>query len=150
MGADVSNPDPSSCAEQNLRVFDMVLESYVTMKLEQTMARLPHGARAGWLDASGCVWCVFDDERFLRSGDAGRRLRDEQGEDCGLQVYWSMEDVVMPGMCDARWVAERIAEEATRQLRGRGYRCATEERQAEGKTHLGVRYRKTLLSRRAL
>lgn len=137
----MSNLDLGSCAEHNRMTFDEVLGPYVATKLGQTIPSRPRGMRVGWFDASGCVWCVFDDERFLRSGDAGRRLRDEQGEACTLQVYWSMEDVVMPGACGTRWVAERIAEEAIHQLSSRGYCCATEERVAEGETHLGVRFR---------
>ena len=69
------------------------------------------------------------------------RLRDERGEDYVLQVYWSMEDVVMPSACTTRWVAERIAGEAIRQLSSRDYRCATEEREAEGEMYLGIRFR---------
>lgn len=137
--------DLRSCADQNQRVFDSVLASYVATKLKQVLAQLPRSSRSGWFDASGCVWCLFDDEGFVRSGDEGRRLRDERGEACPVQVYWSMEDVVMPRACDERWVAERIAAEAVRQLCAQGYRCATEEREAEGATHLGVRFRRRLL-----
>lgn len=137
--------DLSSCAEQNRKVFDRVLPGYVSTKLEQMLTRLPRGERSGWFDASGCVWCLFDDEGFVRSGDEGRRLRDERGEACPVQVYWSMEDVVMPRACDEWWVAERIAAEAVRQLCAQGYRCATEEREAEGAMHLGVRFRRRLL-----
>lgn len=137
------------CANRNREVFNEVLGPYVATKLEQVMARLQRGKTRGWLDASGCVWCLFDDEGFVRSGDAGRRLCAEKGDDCGLQVYWSMGDVVMPGACDDRWVAERIVEEAMRQLSSRGYRCAVEEREVEGHTHLGVRFRKRLLGVRA-
>ena len=137
--------DLGLCADQNRRIFDDVLAPYVTTKLEQVLARLPRGQHAGWLDASGCVWCLFDDESFMRSGDSGRRLREEQGDSCPLQVYWSMEDVVMPGTCDERWVAERIAAETQRQLSSRGYRCTIEERTEEGGPHLGVRFRKKLL-----
>ncbi|MBR3159094.1 MAG: hypothetical protein IKF14_08315 [Atopobiaceae bacterium] len=138
-------PDLNMCASHNRRVFDEVLRPYVATKLEQVLSSLPHGTQSGWLDASGCVWCLFDDESFLRSGDAGRRQRAKQGEGCDLQVYWSMGDVVMPSACDARWVAERIAEEAVRQLSDGGYRCTLEEREVEGETHLGVRFRKRLL-----
>lgn len=133
-------------AERNRKVFDDVLASYVTTKLERVLSQLPRKARSGWFDASGCVWCLFDDEGFTCSGDAGRRLRDEQLGGCSLQVYWSMGDVMMPEECDERWVAGRIAAEAERQLSAQGYRCATEEREVDGEIHLGVRFRKRLLS----
>lgn len=139
--------DLSLCAEHNRRVFDDALASYVAMKLDQVLARLPTGQRSGWFDASGCVWCLFDDEGFTRAGDAGRRLREERGDACPLQVYWSMGDVVMPRICDERWVAERIAMEAERQLSTCGYRCMIENREEEGEVHLGVRFRKRLLHR---
>ena len=137
--------DLRSCADQNQRVFDSVLASYVATKLKQVLAQLPRSSRSGWFDASGCVWCLFDDEGFVRSGDEGRRLRDEAGDASPVQVYWSIEDVVMPRACDERWVAERIAAEAVRQLCAQGYRCATEEREAEGAMHFGVRFRRRLL-----
>ena len=140
----MEEPDLCVCADQNRKVFDEVLASYVATKLGQVLPRVPRGKRTGWFDASGCVWCVFDDEGFARSGDAGRRLRDERGKDCDLQIYWSMGDVVMPGDCDERWVAERIAAEATRQLSSQGYRCTEEEHMVDGEAHLGVRFRKAL------
>ena len=140
-------PDFIACASRNREVFEDVLEAYVSTKLGQVLSRLEPRARSGWFDASGCVWCLFDDERFERVGDAGRRLCDERGEGYPLQVYWSMGDVVMPQPCDERWVAERIAAEARRQLNERGYRCVPEERLAEGSMHLGVRFRKRLLAR---
>lgn len=141
----MTEPALHACARQNRATFDDVLAPYVATKLERVLSQLPHGARRGWFDASGCVWCLFDDEGFVRSGDAGRRMRDEQGASCDLQVYWSIEDVMMPGACDERWVAEQIAAEAVRQLSSRGYRCMLEEREAEGATHLGVRFRRKLL-----
>lgn len=141
----IGESDLGSCACHNRDVFDEVLSSYVVVKLEQVVFAHPHDARSGWFDASGCVWCIFDNEGFLRSGDAGRRLLDDEGEGCAFQVYWSMGDVVMPGACSTRWVAERIVDEATRQLSCRGYRCVPEEREVEGEVHLGVRYRKVLL-----
>ena len=141
----MAEPDLRACADHNRAVFDEILAPYVATKLERVLSQLPRGSRSGWFDASGCVWCLFDDEGFARSGDAGRQLRDERDGGCDLQVYWSMGDVMMPGACDERWVAERIAEEATRQLSSRGYRCTREEREAEGATHLGVRFRRRLL-----
>ena len=117
-----------ACAERNREVFDDFLAPYVATKLGRVLSQLPHGARSGWFDASGCVWCLFDDEGFERSGDGGRRLRDERGGECPLQVYWSMGDVMMPASCDERWVGRRIAAEAERQLSARGYRCAVAER----------------------
>lgn len=140
----MDNPDLGSCASHNRQVFDEVLGSYVATKLEQVVSRHPRGTAWGWFDASGCVWCLFDGEDFWRSGDAGRRACAEQGDSCALQVYWSMGDVVMPGACDPRWVAERIVQESLRQLSGRGYRCMAEEREVEGETHLGVRFRKRI------
>ena len=136
--------DLSVCAEHNRGVFDDVLSPYVAMKLEQVLGRLPVGKCSGWFDASGCVWCLFDDEKFVRSGDAGRRLRDELGVSCPLQVYWSMGDVMMPDACDERWVAARIAAEAEKQLSSHGYKCKPEEREEEGAMHLGVCFCKTL------
>ena len=145
----MEEPDPISCADRNRRVFENVLAPCVTTKLEQLLPRLPQGSRgSSWFDASGCVWCLFDDEGFERCGDAGRRLREGCGDTCGVQVYWSMGDVVMPGECDERWVAKRIAAEARRQLASRGYRCETEVRETEGEEHLGVRFRRRLLGRR--
>lgn len=134
-----------ACAERNRTVFDEVLASYVATKLGRVLSQLPHGSRSGWFDASGCVWCIFDDEGFERSADEGRRLRKERGGECPLQVYWSMGDVMMPEACDERWVAERIAAEAVRQLAARGYRCTIAEREEDDQTHLGVRFRKRLL-----
>lgn len=143
----MTEPDLNLCALHNRSVFDEVLAPYVTAKLEQVASRHSRGMRAGWFDASGCAWCLFDDERFARVGDAGRRLRDQQGENYPFQVYWSMGDVLMPRMCDARWVAERIATESMRQLSARGFRCVEEEREVDGETHLGVRFRKGWLGR---
>lgn len=143
----MTEPDLNLCALHNRSVFDEVLAPYVATKLEQVISNHPHAMRTRWFDASGCVWCLFDDEHFARAGDAGRRLRDEQGEDCAFQVYWSMGDVVMPSVCDMRWVAERIATESMRQLSERGFRCVDEEREVDGETHLGVRFRKGILGR---
>ena len=133
-------------AERNRDVFEDVLASYVATKLERVLSQLPRKVRSGWFDASGCVWCLFDAEEFVRSGDAGRRLRNEQDGECSLQVFWSMGDVLMPRDCDERWVAGRIVTEATKQLSAKGYRCAADEREVDGEEHLGVRFRKRLLS----
>ena len=127
-------------AGANRATFDLVLGLYVRGKLQQVMSRLSHGGRRGWFDASGCVWCLFDDERFCRSGEEGRQLREERGDACDLQVYWSMGDVLMPRECDERWVAERIAAEACRQLGEQGYACATEWRDTAEGRHLGVAF----------
>lgn len=137
----MDEPRLAIIASKNQSTFNEVLSAYVAIKLERVLQLLPHGSRTGWFDASGCVWCLFDDKKFVRSGDAGQRLREEQGEACALQVYWSMGDVVMPSACDERWVAERIAQEAMLQLRERGYRCRLEEREVEGGSHVGVRFR---------
>ena len=137
----VTSPDElRSSASENRATFDLALGQYVRSKLRQVMSRLPHGGRQGWFDASGCGWCLFDDERFDRSGEEGRRLREECGDACDLQVYWSMGDVVMPRECDERWVAERIATEASRQLEGQGYACTTEWRDTAEGRHLGVAF----------
>ena len=130
-------------AAQNRRVFDQVLAGYVRMKLAQVMPRM---GKQGWFDASGCVWCLFDDERFVRSGSAARELREQGQQGFDLQVYWSIEDVVMPSGCDERWVAVQIVHEAVRQLGEQGYRSAVEERTVEGERHLGVRFHRGLLA----
>lgn len=141
----VGESDLGFCACHNRDVFDEVLGLYVAIKLEQVVYTHSHDARSGWFDASGCVWCIFDNEGFLRSGDAGRRLLSKEGESCAFQVYWSVGDVVMPGACSTRWVAERIIDEAMHQLSSRGYRCVPEKRKVEDEVHLGVRYNKGLL-----
>lgn len=122
------------CSLRNRLTFEKALGPYVTAKLEQTLQR---GEK--WLDASGCVWCLFDDEAFMRSGSLAHELRDDPASGFDLQVFWSMEDVVMPHECDERWVARRIVEEVQRQLEEQGYRVEPEERAAEGERHLGVR-----------
>lgn len=122
------------CSLRNRLTFEKALGPYVTAKIEQTLGR-----GEGWLDASGCVWCLFDNGAFERSGSLARELRDDPTSGFDLQVFWSMEDVVMPRECDERWVARRIADEAQRQLGERGYRAELEERMAEGGRHLGVR-----------
>lgn len=134
------------CSLRNRLTFEKVLAPYVRIKIEQAERMRARGARGrrlpeGWLDASGCVWCVFDDPSFLRSGSVAHELRDAADGGFDLQVYWSMEDVVMPHECGERWVAERIATEATRQLEAAGYRCTVEERVVEGEPHLGVSFR---------
>lgn len=126
-------------ALRNVRVFEEVLAAYVAGKLDQVLRR---AGRTGWFDASGCVWCLFDDPGFVRSGDAARVARERDGQTFGLQVYWSMGDVIMPGECDEHWVAERIACEAERQLDSLGYRHVREERMTEEGMHMGVAYRK--------
>lgn len=141
----MNETDLGFCARQNRDVFDEVLAPYVSAKLEQVLSRLPRKGRSEWLDASGCVWCLFDDEAFLRSGELGRRLQAEQGDACAYQVYWSAGDVMMPRACDMRWVAERIVAESMRQLSASGYRCVEEEREVDGEMHLGVHFRKKLL-----
>lgn len=125
------------CSLRNRLTFEKALGPYVETKIAQTLQR-----GEGWLDASGCVWCLFDDETFERSGGLAHELRDDPASDFDLQVFWSIEDVVMPHECDERWVARRIADEAQRQLEERGYRAELEERATEGERHLGVRIRR--------
>lgn len=125
------------CSLRNRLTFEKALGPYVAAKIAQTLQR-----GEDWLDASGCVWCLFDDEAFERSGGLAHELRDDPASGFDLQVFWSIEDVVMPRECDERWVARRIAGEAQRQLEERGYRAKLEERTAEGERHLGVRIRR--------
>ncbi|MBP3893128.1 MAG: hypothetical protein J6D34_03715 [Atopobiaceae bacterium] len=127
-------------AQHNRWAFDEVLCPYVQQKLEATVGRGRTG-QAGWFDASGCVWCLFDDEAFERTGSAASELREQPGG-CGLQVYWSVEDVVMPGECDETWVARRIAAEAAKQLVAQGLVCKEEWRDTAEGRHLGVTYRR--------
>ncbi|MDI9590291.1 MAG: hypothetical protein QM302_04540 [Acidobacteriota bacterium] len=133
------------CSLRNRLTFERVIGPYVQVKVSQAVRQREKDAgrrmaREGWLDASGCVWCVFDSPSFMRSGSAARALRDDAGSGFDLQVYWSVEDVVMPHECSERWVAERIADEAERQLSELGYACRVEERHVEGDVHLGVRF----------
>ena len=78
-----------------------------------------------WFDATDCIWCVFDDSAFERCEEGVARARGSSvvaagtSASCDLQVYWGLGDVVMPPACDATWVAERIAQEAARQLRAK-------------------------------
>lgn len=125
------------CSLRNRLTFEKALGPYVEAKIAQTLQRSEE-----WLDASGCVWCLFDDEAFMRSGSLAHELRDDPTNGFDLQVFWSMEDVVMPHECDERWVARRIADEAQRQLGERGYHAELEERATEGERHLGVRIRR--------
>ena len=46
-------------------------------------------------------------------------LPQERARPATSRFYWGLGDVVMPPACDATWVAERIAQEAARQLRAK-------------------------------
>lgn len=145
----------AQCALGNRATFDAVLEAYVRQKLAYYLKRLGQGEREVWFDATDCVWCVFDDPAFERHGDVREQLRalgeaaggpsaDANATD-GLQIYWSLGDIVMPVECDTVWVAHRIAEEVVRQLEGQGYRCLLVERAVEDETRVGVLVRRAAL-----
>lgn len=135
-------------AQRNREAFDEVLPAYVSLKLTGVARALDRGARSAWLDASGCVWCVFDDPAFIRSGN-GTDAHVETGEgEHGLQAFWSMGDVMMPGECDVAWVAERIAREAMLQLRRLGYHRRLQFREVEGERHRGVLFSRTFFGLR--
>lgn len=139
-GATIDRDDLRRCASCNREVFERVLAPYVALKIENVARSLTRGSRNAWLDASGCVWCVFDDPGFVRL-DCGAVAQEG---DMGLQVFWSMGDVVMPQECDAAWVAKRIADEAMLQLRALGYHRRRQRREVEGERHEGVLFAKTI------
>lgn len=131
-------------ASDNRRVFEQVLEPYVALKIANVAHLLERGARNAWLDASGCVWCVFDDPAFTRL-DSGKVACGEDREDGpGLQVFWSMGDVVMPPECDAAWAAKRIADEAMRQLPKLGFHRRKQAREVDGERHEGILFAKSI------
>ena len=138
-------------ARDNQAAFDATLESYVGQKLAYALRRLTQGEREVWFDATDCIWCVFDDPAFERCEEGVARAKGSSvvaagtSASCDLQVYWSLGDVVMPPACDATWVAQRIAQEAARQLRAKGYRCSVEERPGEDGPHRGVVVRRPVL-----
>lgn len=125
------------CARHNRQVFDEALVTYVDAKLSQVTPKLTQGERNVWLDATACVWCLFDDERFVRSGNLASELRS-QDPTFDLCVFWSFEDVCMPSGSDCDWVAERIVDESLRQLRQQGLHCRPQTRIVEGEPHRGV------------
>ena len=135
------------CADVNREAFDEALPSYVATKLAQVTPALEAGERQVWLDASGCVWCIFDDPRFLRQGDEARAVREASPQDFNLCLYWSFGDIVMPCGCDERWVAGRIVEEALRQLPALGLRGRGETRTVDGAAHEGLLIARRLLGR---
>ena len=138
----VEREELCAVALRNRQAFDEALRPYVQQKLERTVLGRT-AKREGWFDASGCVWCLFDGEEFERSGSAASEMRERLGDIFGLQIYWSIEDVVMPGECDETWVARRIAAEAAEQLSARGFACKEEWRDTAEGRHLGVAYRKS-------
>ena len=131
-------------AAYNREVFDRVLAPYVAAKITNVAHALDHGAHNVWLDASGCVWCLFDGPDFMRSGDEAQALTETQDDSLDLQVFWSLGNVVMPGACDAQWVAKRIAQEALRQLPKLGFHRRMQSREIEGERHEGVLFAKTI------
>lgn len=133
---------------RNRATFERVVGPYVSLKLADKIARRGNTTRKSWFDASGCVWCLFDDEGFVRSGCAGRDAKAAEGDAFDLQVFWSLEDVLMPAECDERWVAGRIADDAMRLLTEQGFRCKLEERMTGEGRHLGVRFCRPLGLRR--
>lgn len=146
-------------AQRNRKAFDETLEAYVGQKLSHPVKRLTQGERELWFDATECIWCVFDDPAFVRceEGSAGTRAeRDaaaagqDAGDSRGLQVYWSLGDVVMPPDCNPAWVAQRIAEEAVRQFERRGFRCSPGERLVDGEPHVGAIVRRAGLFARLI
>jgi len=140
----MGDPELDEYARRNREVFDRALAPYVAAKLEQTTRRLSLRTHSAFFDASGCVPCLFDDERFLRSGNMATdaQARGECEEYC---VFWSFADIIMPPGCDEDWVAEQIADEAIRQAKQAGLRARRQTRVVEGTEHIGV-----LVSRRLL
>lgn len=128
----------------NREVLERVLAPYVALKIENVARSLDRGERNAWLDASGCVWCLFDDPAFLRCGSEATALKETLGEGFDLQVFWSMGDVVMPQECDIAWVADRIADESMLQLHKLGYHRGRQSREVEGERHEGILFAKTL------
>lgn len=125
-------------AARNREVFDQVLAPYVALKIAGVARSLERGESSAWLDASGCVWCLFDDPAFMRSGSEATTLKNALGDDFDLQIFWSMGDVVMPRKCDAAWVAKRILVEAMLQLPRLGYHRVRQRRMVDGELHDGV------------
>lgn len=133
------------CADLNREAFDEALPSYVAAKLAQVTPALEAGERRVWLDATDCVWCVFDDPRFRRSGDEARELRKACPREFDLCLYWSFGDIVMPAGCDERWVAVRIVEEALGQVRASGLAGRRGTRDVSGVAHEGLHIGRRLL-----
>ena len=128
-------------------------------KLVHPVKRLTQGERELWFDATECIWCVFDDPAFERCEEGSISTRDGggtaatsqcAGDSRGLQVYWSLGDVVMPRDCDPAWVAQRIADEAVRQFERRGFRCSPVERLVDGDPHVGAIVRRAGLFARLM
>ncbi len=129
-------------ARINREVFERVLAPYVALKIENAMRAIERGSRNAWLDASGCVWCIFDDQAFMRSGNEARERKESHDDSFELQVYWSMGDIVMPHECTEEWVAQRIVEEAKLQLRALGFHRRRQIREVDGERHIGVLFSK--------
>lgn len=134
------------CAEQNRKVFDRVLAPYVALKIAGVAKALERGERNVWLDASGCVWCLFDDPAFVRLDSEASSCAKGQDDAFDLQVFWSMGDVVMPPECDAGWVAKRIADEAMRQLPKLGFHRCRQPREIDAERHEGVLFARSILN----
>lgn len=135
-------------AAYNREAFDRVLAPYVATKIANVARSLERGAQNAWLDASGCVWCLFDDPAFKRSGNEASALKETQGAGFDLQVFWSMGDVVMPHECDTKWVAKQIVNEAMRQLPKLGFCCRQQSRKVDGECHEGVLFARSVFRRR--
>ena len=78
-------------AERNRFAVERALAKHVRLKLTDTLERHDGSKRAGWFDATGCVWCLFDDEAFARPGTAGREAQAAAGNAFDLQLFWSVE-----------------------------------------------------------
>ena len=88
-GGAVADKDLAASAAANAEVFEDALVPYVKTKVVWATDK----ASSGWLDCTGCIWCVFDDERFIRQD-----LSDDERHDPALpyRLYWSIGDVCMP------------------------------------------------------
>ena len=135
MGVAVADRDLAASAAANALVFEDALAPYVQTKVAWATER----ATSGWLDCTGCIWCVFDDERFVR-----QELSDAERQDPALpyRLYWSIGDVCMPASATPDWVATRIQTEAIRILREAGFTAVPEARTVDGEPHLGVTFKR--------
>lgn len=132
-GGAVADKDLAASAAANAEVFEDALVPYVKTKVVWATDK----ASSGWLDCTGCIWCVFDDERFIR-----QELSDAERQDPALpyRLYWSIGDVCMPASATPDWVATRIQAEAIRLLREAGFTAGPETRTIDGEPHLGVSF----------
>ena len=124
-------------ALRNREVFDLALPIYVEQKLTQALGEFDKTDGCIWLDATACVWCLFDDERFVRSGNLASEIKARDAS-FGLCVFWSFGDVCMPSGCDRDWVAKCIVHEGKRQLRALGLHAMSKTRTVERERHKGL------------